>query len=120
MLLWMIYKGEIIPSFNKGRSIAKVSDFSIIFDALHRDWANENRDELIRENFEPEMAQKLIAANDMDQIEEVAYEWDIDDGPREVAAGYFVFTTNIDWDQGLVEVQIDADRENDEHLLGLG
>ena len=113
----MIYNGEIIPFFNKGRSVAKVSVFSIIFDALQGDWKSENRDEPIRENFEPEMADKLIAAKDMDKIEEVACEWAIDDGPREVAAGYFVFATGIDWEQGLVEAQIESDKANDEHLF---
>jgi hypothetical protein len=117
MLLWMIFNGEIIPFFNKGRSVAKVSAFSIIFDALGGDWTSENRDELIRENFEPEMADKLIAAKDMDKIEEVAFEWAIDDGPREVAAGYFVFATAIDWDQGLVEAEIESSNANDEHLF---
>jgi hypothetical protein len=117
MLLWMIYNGEIIPFFNKGRSVATVSAFSIIFDALGGDWKSESRDELIRKHFEPEMADKLIAAKDMDNIEEVAYEWAIDDGPREVAAGYFVFATAIDWDQGLVEAQVESDQSNDEHLF---
>jgi hypothetical protein len=115
MLLWMIYNGEIAPFFNQGRSIAKATAFSILFHALGSNWNSANRDNLIREQFEPEFAGKLIAARDTDQIEEVALEFD--DDPTEVAAGYFVFATTIDWDKGIVESEVDHKSANDDHLF---
>jgi hypothetical protein len=89
------------PFLQKARSIPKQSAFIIIYNALNDVYFSENRDPLIRERFEPEMAKKLASSKEGDEIEGTPYQWDVDDGPREVTAGYFVFATNIDWYNGI-------------------
>jgi hypothetical protein len=106
MLLWMIFNGELAPYFLEGRSVATTSAFSIINAFLQRGASKEIKSELIRQYFKPELAERLIALDNLDEFEDVVCEWDSDEGPREVSAGYFVYASDIDWSAGIVETEI--------------
>jgi hypothetical protein len=82
MLLWMIFTDEIGAYFLEARSIAKTRVFTIVLEALKGDAIGPKREELIREHFNAEMAEKLIAANEMDDIQEIAHEWGRDEQPQ--------------------------------------
>lgn len=117
MLLWMIFNAELEAYFLEGRSIATVKLFSIALRALGAEAFGERREELIRKNFDAEMAEKLISADAMDDYEEVAYEWNLKEGPQQVSCGYFVYATNIDWEEGTVQATIHYSTKRDDTLF---
>jgi hypothetical protein len=117
MLLWMIFTDEIGAFFLEARSIAKTRVFTIVLEALKGDAFGPKREELIREHFNAEMAEKLIAANEMDHFQEIAHEWGRDEEPQQVSCGYFVHATNINWEEGIVQATILGDNARDESLF---
>jgi hypothetical protein len=117
MLLWMIFTDEIGAYFLEARSIAKTRVFTIVLEALKGDAIGPKREELIREHFNAEMAEKLIAANEMDDIQEIAHEWGRDEQPQQVSCGYFVFATNINWEEGIIQATIFGGGAQDESLF---
>lgn len=106
MLLWMIFTDELAPYFLEGRSVARTRMIAIITEALESETFGERREELIREQFDPEMAEQLIKADPMEEYREVAYDWPITDGPQHVASGYFVYAKRINWEIGTVEASV--------------
>jgi hypothetical protein len=115
MLLWMIFRGELEPFFEEGRSVESAPAYLLIWDVADPAINGEERDRLIRENYDATLAERLINAGHSDRIERLVHEWENEDGLREVAAAYFVFATSIDWEAGVLDAEIEHQsiREND-------
>jgi hypothetical protein len=106
MLLWMLFVDELAAYSLEGRSIAKTRAFSILLDVLKHEGFGPRREELIRENFNADFAEKLIAAKEGDEFEEVVHEWKRGDEPEQVSCGFFVFAENINWEEGVMRTTI--------------
>ncbi|SFK45820.1 hypothetical protein [Methylocapsa palsarum] len=117
MLLWMIFRNEIDAYFLEARSIARTRVFAILLDALKVDAFGPKKDELIREQFSTEMAERLIAANEIDELEDFVEEWEKCEEPQQVSCGYFVYATRTSWEEGTVQATILADDARDERLF---
>lgn len=117
MLLWMIFNGDIAPYFLEGRSVATVRSFSIVMDALQREAFGPDREKLIRERFSPDMAEKLLSTNPEDEYTEVAHEWGRDEEPKQVASGFFVYASSINWEDGIVKATIYYSTKKDDELF---
>lgn len=118
MLLWMIFNNDLSPYFVEGRVVAKERIFSILVKALGADAFGDKRNDLIREHFDPEIAEKYIASDPVNEYQEdVACEWNSTAEPQEVSCGYFVFATSINWDEGIVHANLDSKNSEDETLF---
>ena len=106
MLLWMIYTYEIDVYCLNARSVAKTRVYKLLLDALDRDANGPKREEQIREHFSEEMAEKLLAANEMDELKEVVCELTEEDTLQQVSCGYFVYATHINWEEGVLLAEI--------------
>lgn len=100
MLLWMICQGEIAAYFRSGLSVARAPAFAAVKDARGELPTGEEREEIIKRDFPPELAEKLLHADGHDYIEEIACEWSTDDEPRQVAQGYFLYMESLNWESG--------------------
>ena len=117
MLLWMIFSNEITAYFREAKSIAKTRVLKLLLDTARVVPTPETREALIRENFESKLAEKLIAANDFDEINEVAHQWERDAEPTPVSCGYFVHATDMDWEGGSIKSVIYYTDVNDDRLF---
>ena len=108
MLQWMIFDNQLAPYFTSGeiRAMVRVYDFFYSKDDFDNSFTAEQRNQWIEENFEPEIAAKLISHDRLDSIEEHRIYWTENDEPRKMGAGYLVYSQNIDWDAGTVKVEV--------------
>ncbi len=117
MILWMIYSKELEPIFSKIRSVEREPVFSIILEALGGDCSSNDRERLIREHFASDMAERLIAAEESGYIENLIYEFEDGDEPMPVSPGFVVLSSDIDWDNGVVNVNLDKEQIKDISLF---
>jgi hypothetical protein len=60
------------------------------------------------------LAEKILAAKLPETakmgeyVEVVAHEWGESEGPQQASPGYFLYLTNIEWNRGIVNVEIEA------------
>lgn len=117
MLLWMMYSNELTPYFERGETIAKAFSFAVL---LKKYGGNADDDEVrkrVEKDFDPAVAKRLLNEDIREQIELVAYQWG-PEGARDVAAGYLVHASSIDWERGTVEAELyDADISDRDHLF---
>lgn len=57
-------------------------------------------DEAIRNEYDPEFAQKLIGREKMDRVDDEPQTWDENGPPRKVDVGFFLYASDIDFEAG--------------------
>lgn len=120
MLQWMIFSDQLAPYFTAGeiKSMVRVYEMFYSKEGFDHDFTTEQRKQWIEENFEPEIAAKLVTHDRMDLIEEYRVVWTINDEPRKMGAGYLVYSQDIDWDAGTVSVELSQPLGSlEEHLF---
>lgn len=127
----MLYEGDIRAYFTQGRIGVRGRALEILhglpdemLDALREDGgplvfnASAILDNMIREQFEPDTAAKLIGKGGMDFVDDDPIIWDESGEPHQVGAGFFVWATEIDWELGTLRTDvIPSPRERAEHLF---
>lgn len=114
MLCWMVIDGQIDAYFDKAHIQGSGSAFQYFIP--HREEAGEESgpkmDEIIRREYGREMADKLAGKNAHDKILDDPIEWEAEDGPQALDAGYILYASEIDWDAGIVNCDwLPDDRE---------
>jgi hypothetical protein len=131
MLLWLLYEGDFRPYFTSGRIGVRGRAFDLlnalpseVLEPLREEGgpsifqAGPKLDDIIREHFEPEMADKLLGKSAMDFVDDEPITWDDMAEPRQVGAGFFAWATEIDWEEGTLRTDlIPARRERDDRLF---
>lgn len=112
MILWMVLNGELTAYFRKGRCVATTRAVTILLEALKENYGSIHRNELIKELFEPGMANRLIASGEMEEFTEVTIEWSENEEPRQASSGFFFCASAIDWDRGDLKAEINWYEEN--------
>ncbi len=59
-------------------------------------------DATIRKNFREEIAAKLIGKDPFSRYEEEPYEWDDSQDPVQLDIGFFLYASEIDWEEGII------------------
>lgn len=123
----MIINDEITPYFFKGKVQAYTDVFTFTAQLVQSagEISGPKMDKAIRENFEPEFANKLVGKDHSERIDDEPYEWEDDKQPRPVSVGYWIWATEIDWENGSLWIEwlsSDATHNNeffyDEEMLG--
>ena len=91
MLQWMIFSEELDPYFSEGKieSWVRVSDYLYQGDLMPAEKASKALDAKIRENFDKEIADKLVGKSYTDTILEHVEEWSKNEDPHIVDSGFF-------------------------------
>jgi hypothetical protein len=109
MLLWMICQNELTPYFRTAKSIAKCYALGAVVQGLDKSVSMEEARITVRDRFNPELAEKILQAKQGEFVEYIACELDENDGGPQIASpGYFLYSTNIDWVNGVLEAEIGA------------
>lgn len=64
--------------------------------------SGEKMDAAIRKNFREEVAVKLIGKDPYSRYDEEPYEWDEAENPVQLDIGFFLYASEIDWDNGII------------------
>jgi hypothetical protein len=107
MLLWMICTRELAPYFLGGKSIAKCLALGAVFQDVGSDVSAEIARTTVESRFSPKLADLIRRAGDRGYVKYITHEWgESDDGPQIVSPGYFLRADNIDWKNGIVQVEV--------------
>jgi len=131
MLIWLLYEGDFRAYFTGGSITVKGRAFELLQrlpDEMRTSLRQEGGstifepspalDTMIRDQFEPETASKLIGKSGMDFVDDDPIVWDESSDPHQVGAGFFVWATEIDWEIGTLRTDmIPSRREREDHLF---
>lgn len=102
MLCWMVVDGQIEAYFEKGSIQPSGSAFQFLLP--HRkeagEYSGEKMDEILKREYEPEMAEKLVGKRENDKVFDEPIVWEGEDGPFILDIGFMLFSSAIDWDAG--------------------
>lgn len=131
MLLWLLYEGDFRAYFTNGKIEVK-GRVSELLQSLSDEILASLRDEsgamifksspaldaIIRDQFEPDTAAKLIGKSGLDFIDDDPIVWDESGEPHQVSAGFFLWATEIDWETGTLRSDVIPDyRGREDHLF---
>jgi hypothetical protein len=117
MLLWMIYEDELKAYFREGRIVPKLSLAMFLLRRLGNFPPKEERASVIGANFDEKLAARLNDLDEMDDVEDDPTEWTVNDEPHQVSCGFFVYASNIDWDAGALEAELDSFMDLDSEMF---
>jgi hypothetical protein len=102
MMLWMIYTDELKPFFTAGRIVPSAMLISVIsqIEGIDPTGPLDARDAAIRAYFNEEVAERLVGRRIYDHVEDDPIVWDETDEPHRVGPGFFLYSDDIDWEQG--------------------
>lgn len=127
MLHWMIFNGELSAYFSKGivQAHTSVFDFTVSLSQKVGEFSGDKMDAAIREEFDADFAAKLIGKLHTDRVNDVPIEWEDQSEARAVAAGFWLWASDVDWEMGTLSIEglpSDVKRDDyffpDEELLG--
>lgn len=105
MLCWMVIDGQLDAYFEKAHVQASGSAFQYLL--KHREEAGEESgpkmDEIIRREYDSDLAEKIVGKTIHDKILDDPIEWEAEDGPQALDAGFILFASEIDWEAGSVK-----------------
>jgi hypothetical protein len=98
----MLFDQQLIAYFTKGRIQPHATVIEIVSRLVPRDGAlnGPKMDEVIRKEFAPDFAAKLIGKDLHERVDDDPTDWNETDGPHIVDPGFFAFATEVDWDTG--------------------
>lgn len=120
MLKWMIYEGELTPYFTNGKIVpyARVLGVLLQVKGLAEMEPGPERDAAIRENFEEDISNQLVGRGSMEEVFDDPIQWNEEEEPHGVGAGFFVYSEDLDWESGTIRADISAPESRDEiHLF---
>ena len=111
----MILDESLAAYFRKG--LIQPHSIVIAFTAQLRADDSQPVEALIRENFDPEFAAKLIGANSADRVDDDPVVWDESDEPHAVSAGFCLMAEDRNWEEGTISGTIYPESERREEWL---
>lgn len=102
MLRWMAFDEGLAAYSRKG----KVQAFGSIFDMTGKfiekagELSGPKMDAVIKEEFSEELAAKLVEKDPFSRFDDKPYTWDESEEPKQLDIGFFLYASEIDWDQG--------------------
>lgn len=102
MLRWMVSNEELNAYFIKG-TVQPHSTVSSLTSELYltaREFNGPKMDAAIRDHYSPELAAKLVGRGYHDRVDDEPITWDESEEPRQIDPGFFLYASEIDWDQG--------------------
>lgn len=63
-------------------------------------------DEVISKNFRKEVADKLIGKDPFSRFDDEPFEWDESEDPMQLDVGFFLYASEIDWDEGIIRADL--------------
>lgn len=105
LLRWMAFDEGLTAFSRKGRiqPIGSVCDMTSQLIDKAGQLAGPKMDEAIKQEFSPEIAEKLIGKDPFSRFEDEPYCWDEAEDPKEVDYGFFLYASEIDWDAGTLK-----------------
>jgi hypothetical protein len=78
-------------------------------------------DRVIREHFDPEMAEKLVGRDGRERVNDEPTNWESEDGHDAIDLGWVFFADEIDWDAGTIKVGwVPTDRDTADWMFPSG
>jgi hypothetical protein len=106
LLRWMAFAGELDAYSNEGKVQAHsvVMQFTAQLVKKAGEFSGPKMDAAIKVEYSDEMAAKLIGRNHQDRFDDDPVIWSTSEEPRRVDIGFFLYASDIDFDQGYLEV----------------
>lgn len=108
MLCWMIQQGELQAYATGGRITPHTYIFSLYAESWQPDQTAEELDKQIRTDYGNEIADSIVGKERTDLVSDDTTEWNDADEIRQVAIGVIMFGDAIDWENGLINTEIDG------------
>lgn len=108
LLRWMAFD-EGLPAYSrKGRVQSFTSVFSMTVQLVQEvgKTFGPEMDEAINREFPPETAAKLVGRDPHDRFYDEPYIWDEDEEPRQLDIGFFLYASEIDWENGTLKADL--------------
>jgi hypothetical protein len=104
-LRWMALDEGLLAFGTRGtvQPFTTVGRFTIPLYKEAGEFSGAKMDAVIREHFSPEMAARLVGKSHDDRVDDEAYVWEHNKEPRTLDPGFFLFATEIDWDDGVIK-----------------
>jgi hypothetical protein len=105
LLRWMAFDEGLAVYSREGRvqAYGHVFDFTL---RLKGNFGHESSPELdtaIREEFSEEVAAKLVGKEPFSRFDDDPFTWDETGEPVQIDAGFFLYASEIDWDEGILK-----------------
>lgn len=104
LLRWMAFDEGLDVYSRKG----KVQGYGVVADFTSRlldkvgYLSGPKMDAAIREEFSEEIAAKLIGREPLSRYEDEPYSWDETEDPKLLDVGFFLYASEIDWEEGVL------------------
>lgn len=114
MLRWMILNDELHVYFSSGRVQPFTTVAALTTELVKQagELSGPKMDAAIREEFAPELAAKLVGKGRQDRVDDTPYDWDESEEPRSMDPGFFLYATEIDWENGTLWAEWVPDERN--------
>ena len=107
LLFALIMDNDVTPYATGAKSVAKAYALGEILEATGGAADKKEARKRIDDRFPPEIAAKLRAAERGDYVEQVADEWESPEDAQPIDSGFFLYATQIDWEKGIIETELD-------------
>lgn len=107
LLRWMSFDEELTAYSTKGKVQARTSAFTLTSEFYQeaQEFDGPKMDAIIRRELSPELAGKLIGKDRHSDVHDESFEWDDELNPTVVAPGFFLYTSEVDWNAGRMEIE---------------
>lgn len=106
LLRWMAFDEGLKVYSSKGVVQPYSTVMSMILHLRERagDLSGEKMDDLIRQEFDKDIAARLVGRQLHDRFDDEPFKWSEDGEPFMLEIGFFLYASEIDWDAGLITV----------------
>lgn len=106
MLSWMVLNEEL-DAWSRGGSVqahSTVQFETIKFRGVTGETHGPKMDAAIRDHYWPELAEQLMGKLSDERVYDEPVEWSEIDDPRHVDPGFFLWSSEVDWEMGTLKV----------------
>ena len=100
----MVFDGELDLYVSGGRVQPHTTVMMLTAPFRKRGQSTEELEELIRSEYEPEVAAKLIGKSGQERVDDELSDWEAEAGHDTIDPGWMVFASEIDWDAGTLKI----------------
>lgn len=119
MLIWRIFDEGLEAYFKEGRILGQNTAFSYLakINSYQHDMPQSDVNKLILENFDTELANRLMDVSPFDFVDDDAVEWGQNEDPHQISAGFFLYADVVDWENGALAGTISPTLTGNEEYL---
>ena len=113
LLRWMAFDEGLSVYSRKGRVQPYVSVASYTRELVQKagEFSGQKMDQAIREEYSEEIAERLVGKDPYSRYNEDPYVWDESEEPKILDFGFFLFASEIDWDDGILRTEFNPSSE---------